>query len=132
MNKVVVRYSDGRIVKGMTADFIPGKDLFHVSVTGAPPGTPPVEVHTKDLKALFFVKDYAGDPKHARRNEFDPSHPPVGRKIRVSFKDGEVLVGTTVGYQKGRPGFFLVPADSDSNTERCYIVAAATQEISYL
>lgn len=132
MNKVVVRFADGRIIRGTTADFIPMKDLFHVSVMDAPPQTPPVEVHTKDLKALFFVKDFAGNPKHVRRNEFDPSHPPIGRKIRVSFKDGEVLVGTTTGYQKGRPGFFLVPADADSNTERCYIVAAATREISYL
>jgi hypothetical protein len=50
----------------------------------------------------------------------------------VKFKDGEVMVGTTVGYQKGRPGFFLVPADADANTERCYVVSAATREISFL
>jgi hypothetical protein len=132
LNKVVVRFADGRVLKGTTADFVPAKDLFHVSVAGAPAGTPPVEVHTKDLKALFFVKDFVGNPKHVKRNEFDPAHPPAGRKIQVKFKDGEVLVGTTTGYQKGRPGFFLVPADSDANMERCYVVAAATREIKFL
>ena len=132
MNRVVVRFTDGRIVKGMTADFIPTKDLFHVSVMDAPPQTPPLEVHTNDMKALFFVKDFAGNPKHVRRNEFDPSHPPIGRKIKVSFRDGEVLVGTTTGYQTGRPGFFLVPADADSNTERCYVVVAATKEVRFI
>ncbi|MCU0639226.1 MAG: hypothetical protein MUF59_05080 [Candidatus Krumholzibacteria bacterium] len=132
MNKVVARYADGRIVKGVTADFFPGKDLFHVSVSSALGDDAPVEVHTKDLKALFFVKDYAGDSQHKELNEFDPARPPAGRKIRVTFIDGEVLVGTTTGYQKGRPGFFIVPADTGSNIERCFVVAAATREIAFL
>lgn len=132
MNKVVVRFADGHIVKGMTADFIPAKDMFHVAVADAPDGTPPVEVQTNELKALFFVKTFAGDPQHDERNEFDSSRPPAGRQIRIQFKDGEVLVGTTTGYQPGRPGFFMVPADHDSNIERCYVVAAATAEIRFL
>lgn len=132
MNKVVARFADGRMIKGMTADFFPGKDLFHVSEAGAPDGASPVEVHTKDLKALFFVKDLAGNPKHVERKEFDPSRPTPGRRIKVVFKDGEVMVGTTTGYQRGRPGFFVVPADPSSNTERCYVVASATKEVSFI
>ena len=132
MNKVVARFADGRIVKGMTADFFPTKDRFHVSAATAPAGAKPVEILTKDLKALIFVKDFSGDPQHIERNEFDPLHPPPVLRIRVVFKDGEVLVGTTAGYRPGRPGFFVVPADASSNTERCYVVAAATQEISFL
>jgi hypothetical protein len=132
LNKVVARFADGRVIKGMTADFVPGKDLFHVSRTDGPPGAGPVELHVKDLKALFFVKDLVGDPKHVRVNQFDPAHPPTGRKISVTFKDGEVLVGTTTGYQKGRPGFFLVPADAGANMERCYVVTAATREVKFI
>jgi hypothetical protein len=132
VNKVVVRLADGNIIKGMTTDFFPGKDIFHVSVMDAPIGAKPVEICTKDLKAVFFVKDLAGDPQHVKRNEFDTAHPPVGRRIKVVFKDGEVLVGTTTGYQPGRPGFFVVPADAGSNNERCYVVAAATHEISFV
>lgn len=132
MNKVVARFADGRIVKGTTADFSPEKELFHVSVATAPLGVKPLEIRTQDLKALYFVKDFAGDPKRADRNEFDPSHPEVACPISVTFKDGEVLVGTTTGYQRGRPGFFLVPADAASNIERCYVVVAATQEIRFL
>ena len=125
MNKVVVRFADGRVVKGMTADFFPGRKSFHVSVANPPAGAKPVEIHTKDLKALFFVKDFAGDPEHVERNEFDPSQSAIGRRIKVVFKDGEVLLGTTTGYQPGRPGFFLVPADPTSNIGRCYVVVAA-------
>jgi len=132
MNKVVARFIDGRVLKGVTADFYPAKDVFHVSVAGAPAGSDPVEVHATELKALFFVKDFAGDPEYHERKGFDPQRPPAGRRIRVVFVDGEVLVGTTMGYQPGRPGFFLEPADPSSNNERCYVVAAATQEVTFI
>jgi hypothetical protein len=132
VNKVVIRFIDSRIVKGTTADFVPAKDLFHVNVTTDSAGAKPVEIHMSDLKAVFFVKDFTGDSQHAESNEFDPSHPPAGRKIRVEFKDGEVLVGTTTGYQAGRPGFFLVPADLGSNIDRCYVIAAATRKVSFI
>lgn len=132
MNKVVARFADGRVVRGMTADFFPGRESFHLSVASAPAGTKPVEIHIKDLKALFFVKDFAGDPQHVERKEFDPSQPAIGRRIKVVFRDGEVLIGTTTGYQPGRRGFFLVPADASSNIGRCYVVVAATQEVSFL
>jgi len=132
VNKVVARFIDGRMVKGTTADFFPAKELFHVIEEAAPPRTPATEINTKDLKALFFVIDFAGDPQHSERNKFDPAHVPVVRQIKVTFLDGEVLVGSTTGYQPGRPGFFLVPADTGSNIERCYVFSAATQEISFI
>ncbi len=132
MNKVIARLVDGGMIKGMTADFLPTKDVFHVSEGTTPAGAKPVEIRTADLKALFFVKDFAGDPEHVQKNEFEPTHPLAERRIKVVFKDGEVLVGTTTGYQPGRPGFFLEPADATSNIERCYVVTAATREVSFL
>jgi len=132
MNKVIARFADGEMIKGRTADFFPNKETFHVSVEGEENGAKPVEVSTRDLKALFFVKDFAGNPDHEESNAFDAAHPPAGRRIKVVFQDGEVLVGTTTGYQRGRPGFFLVPADAQSNIERCYVVTAATREVSFL
>ena len=132
MNKVVVRFADGRIIKGVTTDFFPNKDMFHVSEESSTGEDKPVEINTQDLKALFFVKDYAGDPEHVESNEFSPDHPPAGRKIKVVFQDGETLIGTTTGYQPGRSGFFIVPADSASNIERCYVISAATEEVSFL
>ncbi|HEY9161631.1 MAG TPA: hypothetical protein VIS94_11155 [Desulfomonilia bacterium] len=132
MNKVVVRLIDGNLIKGVTTDFFPGKDVFHVSVANAPAGTKPVEINIRNMKAVFFVKDLTGNPQHVKQNEFDPKHPPVGRRIKVVFKDGEVLVGTTVGYHPERSGFFVVPADADSNNDRCYVITAATQDISFI
>ena len=132
MNKVVVRYQDGRVLKGMSNDFLPTKNDFHLFLDGAPPGSKPMVVRVTDLKAVFFVKDYAGDAKHQESNAFSASGKVVGRKIRVVFKDGEVLVGTTQGYDRSRPGFFVVPVDAESNNLRVYIVSAAAEEVSFL
>jgi len=131
-NKIVVRYVDGQLLKGVTSDFFPNKDIFHVIPTEAPQGSKPVELSTQNLKAIFFVKGYEGNPDYKDKKEFDSGKAPVGRKIKIVFKDGELMVGTTNGYQPERPGFFIVPADPNSNIERCYILSAATQEVSFI
>ncbi|HZW37550.1 MAG: DUF6982 domain-containing protein [Deltaproteobacteria bacterium] len=130
-NQIVVRYQDGRFLKGVTTDFIAGKEVFHVTET-ASSAAKPVEVQVSDLKAVFFVKDLVGNPDHKEQLAFDPSKPVAGRKIYVLFKDGERIVGLTQGYKPGRAGFFLVPADPRSNNERIYIVTSSTQEIKFL
>lgn len=132
-NKIVARFQDGRMLKGYTNDFFPNKELFHLTVVDSPQeGGKPVEVKISSLKAVFFVKDFAGNKDYKDKKEFDSSRPVLGRKIQVVFLDGEVFVGTTQGYQPGRQGFFVIPADPNSNVERSYIVTAATKQISFL
>jgi hypothetical protein len=131
-HKIVVRYQDGRILKGTSADFMPNKDLFHIVPLDAPPGKKPQEILVRELKAVFFVRDYNGNAQYQERKEFSPDRGVAGRKIKVVFKDGELLVGTTQGYQPSRPGFFVFPADTQSNIERCYVVSAAVKEVSLL
>jgi len=131
-NKIVIRYADGRLIKGITNDFFPNKETFHVLPASSPPGTKPAEIRIGDLKAVFFVKDFSGNPDYDEKKEFDPAKPVLGRKISVVFKDGELLVGTTTGYQPDRPGFFINPADPKSNTERCFVVVKATSEVKLM
>jgi Family of unknown function (DUF6982) len=93
----------------------------------------PVEVRVAALKALFFVRSLAGDrQQRSRENDLTAAGAVAGRRIRVAFKDGEVLVETTQGYDHSRPGFFVVPVDPKSNNVRCFVVAAATQEVGFL
>jgi hypothetical protein len=131
-NKVVVHYLDGKIIKGQTIDFLPTKPTFHVSLIDAPPNTPPLEINISGVKAIFFVKDYLGNSKREEILGFSADKPAIGRKIKVTFRDGEVLVGTTQGYDASRPGFFIIPADPDSNNDRCFIVASATRQVSFI
>ncbi len=132
MNTIVVRYVDGGLVKGTTNNFSPTKDRFNLFLNGSAPGSHTQEILVKDLKAIFFVNDLAGSPTHSESNQFESGKPVLGRKIQVVFKDGEIIVGTTQGYQPGRVGFFVIPADEKSNNSRCFIVTAATQQVSLL
>ena len=129
--KVVARYVDGKIIKGLTQDFFPNKDHFHVYLTENPSGEP-VEVLIKELKAVFFVRDFVGNARYNERKEYIPEDKPSGRKIEVTFADGEVLVGTTLGYDPKRSGFFLFPADPKSNNVRVFAVATAVKRVRYL
>jgi hypothetical protein len=78
----------------MTSDFVPERAVLHVLPFDAPRRTRPASVRVRDLKAVFFVRDFMGRPERHKSNEFDAAKPPLGRKIAVTFKDGEVLVGT--------------------------------------
>jgi len=131
-NKIVARYKDGRLMKGVTGDFMPNRDIFHLVPMDAPPGVKPIDIPVRDLKAVFFVKDYVGNSQYQEKKVFEPAKPVPGRKIKVVFTDSEVILGTTQGYQPGRPGFFIIPADPQSNNERLYVVTAATQEVSFV
>ena len=127
-NRVVARYRNGKLVKGTTVDFLPKRDFFHVqSASGAV-----TTIQHSELKAVFFVRDLVGNERHFNSNFFDAVQPAQGRKIRVVFADGEVLVGTTQGYDPGRPGFFLIPADPACNNERCFVIATATRRVEPL
>ncbi len=132
MNQVVARFNDGRVLKGFTTDFVPTKDSFHMALAEGGVSARPVEVRTKELKALFFVRNLAGNPAYHERNSFEGTRPLAGRRLKVAFKDGEVLLGTTQGYQPGRPGFFVTPADGLSNNERCYVVTLAIESIAFI
>ena len=47
----------------------------------------------------------------------------VGVGFPGAFVDGEVIKGYTSGYSANRPGFFLIPAEADSNNARVFIVS---------
>ena len=56
-NKIVVRFSDGRMLKGHANDFLPSKAEFHVETLEDEISL----INVADLKAVFFVKGYDGD-----------------------------------------------------------------------
>ena len=53
----------------------------------------------------------------------------AGQHVEVRFRDGEVIVGTADSPRTDALGFFLVPADPESNNLRVYVVAAATRAV---
>lgn len=130
--KVVVHYADGRVVKGFTNNFFPNKPAFHLHPVGTDPVGKGVEVLVSGLKAVFFVKDFKGDPAYKEKKTFGEGQSPAGRKVEVTFADGEVLVGATLGYDENRPGFFITPPDPLSNNLRVFVVTASMSNFRYL
>jgi hypothetical protein len=126
-SSVVARFMDGRVLKGTTHDFGPQKPIFHLSIWGEP-NAKSIAVPIGALKALFFVKTFEGDPKRVDDNSLSTTAG-QGRKIMVTFNDGEVMCGVTAGYSKDKPGFFIVPVDPKSNNARVFIVAAAVRKV---
>jgi hypothetical protein len=129
--KVVVRYRNGRVIKGFTQDFFPNKDRFHLFPADKPSGEA-IEVFVNELKAVFVVRDFIGDPLYKEREEYIEGEKPSGRKVKVTFVDGEVLVGSTFGYDSKRQGFFVFPADPNSNNIRVFVVSSAVKKFRYL
>ncbi len=120
----------GRVVKGSTRDFFPDRARFHILPRDA---KTTLVVRMGDLKAVYFVKELAGNPEHAKLRAFPAADPvpAVGRRIAVLFADGELLVGYAQNYSGEKAGFFVYPCDPDGNTIRAFVLRAATQKIRF-
>jgi len=131
-SKIVVRYSSGKILKGHTQNFFPNKPVFHVRRHDSGSAGDLIEIAIDELKAVFFVRDFGGNPKYNERKHLLDGEKPQGRVIEVLFRDGELLPGTTTGYDPKRPGFFLFPIDPASNNIKIYVVSGAVAKARFL
>jgi hypothetical protein len=131
-SKIVARYRDGRTLKGTTQNFFPNRPVFHVNRQGKTAPGDVIEVNLEELKAVFFVKDFLGNAKHVERKKLSPGDQLQGRLMEVTCKDGEVIVGSTTGYDPKRPGFFLFPIDPSANNVRVYVVASSVRTARFV
>jgi hypothetical protein len=126
--KVVARFRDGRLVRGYTADFHPARPQLHLS--SEPHSSETLFLPLSQLKALFFVRDFTGDQNRVDRYDFGDAA--QGRKVAVTFHDGETLTGWTLGSPGDGSGFFVHPADGSSNNLRVFVAPGATQQVRFL
>lgn len=121
---VVARHLDGRVTKGYAVSFEPTTEI----VLRTEPGGEVVRVPTGELKAVFFVKDLEGDPKREERRAFTDSQL-LGKRIWVEFADSEQMAGWSQSFRRGTEGFYLFPADPESNIEMAYVFTHATSSV---
>jgi hypothetical protein len=74
---------------------------------------------TADVKAIFFMLTPGERP---------PA--PLGKRVRVAFRDGRQVAGFSPDYQEGGAGFFMIPADTRTNTGRIWVYQAAVKQVS--
>jgi hypothetical protein len=130
-SRVVAHFMDGRLLKGCTHDFFPGRPSFHLTSEQETDKGEVYEVRIADLKAVFFVKTLQGDRIYHEKKRFkevDTSHL-KGLRVQLHFKDGEVIRGTTRDYSEGKQGFFMTPVDPRSNNVLVYVVTDALEDI---
>ncbi len=130
-SKVVAHFRDGRTVKGYLLGLAPDEDAVYM-VPPDPDSYGVAAVSISHLKAVFFVKSFDGDrhrlkskalSKQALRKTVEP-------KVKVTFRDAEVLYGTTSeGYSKEKD-FFLTPADKHNNNDMVYVVGDSTLSVA--
>jgi hypothetical protein len=125
--RIVARFLDGRLLKGFTGNFDPQKPVFDLFEWGFDDRAEPVHVKVRELKTLFFVRSFNGNSTYDERKAF--TGPSAGKRLSVEFLDGEVMVGTTFGYDAARAGFFFFPADAASNNQKVYVNGAAVKKV---
>lgn len=129
-SKAVVAFLDGRRLKGYIYNFSSQKDRFRLFLEQDTLQREGTDVQVKDLKAIFFAKDFVGNPEYQESQMVPLGN--QGRKAEVTFRDGEKLVGTTDAYNPQKTGFFIVPADPRSNNQRVFVVTKNARQIRWI
>jgi len=120
MNRAVVAFRDGRRLKGNILNFSALKDNFRLFSSEPGKEKTGIDILMKDLKAIFFVKDFVGRADIDETPSADP--PKRGRKVIVTFEDGEELSGATEAYNAQKLGFFMFPLAENSNNLRIFVI----------
>jgi len=130
--KVQILFKDGNIKKGYTLDFNPNNPAFHLNENiNESSHNQAISLNMKEIKAVLFVKTFEGK-KYTERKEFNKSDHVQGRRVVVTFVNGEVVQGSTMSYDPNRLGFFLIPVDPASNNIRIFVISDALKSFHFL
>lgn len=121
--QVVACYANGKTRSGFTAEFTPTKGCLEIA-SEPTPSDKALTVPLAELRTIRFVKD-------ARDDDRAVSAASKGRKLRVTFPDGQQLEGTTDSYRRSAPGFFVQPLDPQSDAERVFVVGSPTLQVVF-
>ena len=129
MNRAVVAFLDGRRLKGCLLNFSALKESFRLFSNDNVHQQPGSDIFLKDLKAIFFVKDFVGDS--GRKDSPDSGPAKHGRKVVVTFKDGEQISGSTDAYNPQKLGFFMFPLCADGNNLRIFVINRNVAQVQF-
>ncbi|MGH9777659.1 MAG: DUF6982 domain-containing protein [Candidatus Acidiferrales bacterium] len=129
--KVVAAALEGERIRGFIFDFSPLKERCRIFPTERAKADEAHEIDMRKLKAMFFIKEFT-EPGGEKANPNEFVGVVHGRKLQVEFSDGELLMGSTEGYAPNRLGFFLFPANSNSNILRAFVINANVKEVKWI
>jgi len=116
LHRVVVHTVEGQVKRGQLHDPDLSADLLAL----LPQAGAAAELLPADrVRAIFFMLG---------AQETAPA--PSGLKVRVTFKDGRQVAGFSADYDPESSGFFMVPADTRTNTARIWVYRKAVRQVS--
>jgi len=129
-HQVVAHLQNGRLIKGSTVSLLQDRDICHIMTRDR--GMLPVRL--SDLKAIFIVKDLAGNSARVDQQAIAPGDARAtgAKRLQITFRDGERLLALAPAYDATRPFFFVLPADADSNNVRILVNRAALASVVML
>ncbi|RPI26776.1 MAG: hypothetical protein EHM61_10690 [Acidobacteria bacterium] len=129
LQKVVLHHRTGAITLGFAYQTDFGEDIKIITREGKEQTLP-----VYDLKAVFFVREFKGDPKYEEIKFLVkmPVSPTVW--VRAQFSDGEILEGRVSNGLDllTQPGFYLSPSDRETNNLRVFVVKSALASFAIL
>ncbi|HEX9758154.1 MAG TPA: hypothetical protein VGB26_10205 [Nitrospiria bacterium] len=139
LEKVVVHYQDNKILKGYIQPFqLPNAEASFSREEKNP--TEILKIPLKELKAIYYVKSHEGNKTYREKRRFGLTSS-KGKKVMIKFKDREIACGFVtdnlpwiLGKNQPDPdparfGFFLFPADPESNNTKIFVLTRAVEEI---
>ena len=114
-HRVILHTIEGQVKRGAIKDARLGEPQLQLQLANGGNETLPRE----RVKALFFM---LAPGARAPSTE--------GNKVRVTFRDGRQVAGFSKDHASQTAGFFVVPADNRTNTERIFIFRHAVQSIA--
>ena len=85
----------------------------------AQPGAAAEDLATEKVKAIFFMLDPGEKPP-----------PAEGKRVRVTFRDGRQVAGFSPDYREDGIGFFMIPADTRTNTGKIWVYRSAVRQVA--
>jgi hypothetical protein len=136
-HKVILRFVTGKMLKGFIKDLRLTDDILFIEDESSHQ----LKVRLKELKAIFFVKQFEGNPSYKERKNFKDTRPKA-RRVFIKFKDGESMVGYMEGEIPWKMGYFLeptrdkgfyiIPADDKSNNIRILVITTAVKDVALI
>ena len=129
--KVVVRKLDRGLTKGFvdSTSYLGPNGIRMLDREGRA-----LTIPLQEIKGVFFVKDFEGNPHRSERKLFQSRPRLAGLWVRMTFKDKEVLEGLLPSnlVELSPEGFLVTPADLYSNNLRIFVPRTALSEMTVL
>jgi len=128
--RVVIRKLDKGLIKG----FIDPKGYLASEIDVLDREGRLVHIPMSEIKGVFFVRDFEGNPDRVERKVFRSRPRLAGLWVRMTFKDSEVLEALLPNnlLEVDPLGYLVTPPDVYSNNLRIFIPRTALTEMEVL